>query len=203
MTGPRMRRRGAIASSQLDHVVLGLVIDKPSYGYEIFERFDRRFGAFMPASTSGIYKVLGRLEDEGLIERLEPKVPTRLEGRPRINYRATKPGASRYRAWLADRIRESPERAELLARLGSAVTRRPAAIVEVINAYERECLQEAMTAASLKPARSQSDPVSGLMEDLIVEEQRRSIAAQIAWVAYARERIAVYAKDRGSEGTGS
>jgi DNA-binding PadR family transcriptional regulator len=51
-----------VVPSLIDHAVLALVIERPSYGYELYERFGRRFGEFLPASQGNVYDALKRLE---------------------------------------------------------------------------------------------------------------------------------------------
>ncbi len=58
--------------SLIDYAVLGLLIEQPSDGEELYERFDREFGAFLPASQAAVEDALRRLELEG---RVAPMVP--------------------------------------------------------------------------------------------------------------------------------
>jgi DNA-binding PadR family transcriptional regulator len=183
----------------LEYTVLGLVIEKPSYGYEIYERFERRFGHLVDGgSQSNIYAILKRLQSEAMIEQTDAAVASVSEGRPRIYYRATGSGASTFRGWLAERMRDDRERSELLSRLAATGMRRVDAMLEVIDRYEEECLQEARRTA--RPEREGSSVApeweAELMEDLLLEERRRSIAAQLSWIEYARDRVRAYASQR-------
>lgn len=84
-----------------DEVILGLLKDKPSHGYELLERFRSReqLGRVWTMSTSQLYAVLKRLEIQGLIlgrEVDDPNAP------PRIVYTVTEAGAYRLADWLYD-----------------------------------------------------------------------------------------------------
>jgi DNA-binding PadR family transcriptional regulator len=54
-------------SSLIDYAVLGLLIEQPGDGAELYERFDRRFGAFLPASQATVQDALMRLKREGCV----------------------------------------------------------------------------------------------------------------------------------------
>ena len=180
--------------------VLGLLIERPSYGYEIAQRFDRRFGDFIQASTSNIYATLDRLEREQLIEPLRAEESLETSKRqPKVSYRATGKGASGYREWLAERLQENPQRTGLLSRLATTGVLGIEAMLDVIDRYEEQCLQVARRAGTPhtgpKPLGEseegllQADRAGELMQRLIAEEQRLSIEAQLRWIAYARSEI--------------
>jgi DNA-binding PadR family transcriptional regulator len=184
--------------SPVNWTVLGLVIEKPSYGYEIGQRFEHRFGEFLPVGISSIYAALDRLEKAALIEAMAVEGAGAAKRQPRLRYRATAEGVGAYRGWLADCIRVDPQRPGLLARMASIGMHGVEAMLDVLERYEQECLRErcsmAHTPASGTSART-PDTVSQLMDRLVAEEQRLSIDAQLRWVAYAREELRCYASN--------
>jgi DNA-binding PadR family transcriptional regulator len=165
--------------SLIDSVILALVVEKPSYGYELHERFERRFGKFLSTSLANIYDALSRLEGD---EYVEVAGHSGARGRPRVNFQATAKGAEIHKAWLAERLREDPQRLELLSRLASTSLRRTDAMLSVIDHYMEECSLEARQIAM--PACEDD-----LLCELFVEQRRRVAAAQLEWGAYARSRI--------------
>src|ERR1044072_3302495 len=109
--------------------VLGLVLDRPSYGYELVARFDRAFGE-QPwewrVTPQAIYGALNDLERDGLIE------PIALRGkhwaaspqrRQRQDYRVTGDGARAMRAWLAEPMPGQPPREGSCGSGGTSATR--------------------------------------------------------------------------------
>ena len=81
--------------------VLGLVIQRPGYGYQLEQRVKERFGSAQFVASS-IYKALGRLEKDRLIrvvggEELELADAERSR---RIKYEATPEGSAYFRGWL-------------------------------------------------------------------------------------------------------
>ncbi len=66
----------AVLRSQVVCAVLGLVIEKPSHGYEIGQRFERRFGGFLSVGRSSIYAALASLMEAALIEKMSGRSTT-------------------------------------------------------------------------------------------------------------------------------
>lgn len=87
--------------SPVDVAVLGLVLEHPSYGYELSKRFEQRFGALLSVSRSHIYGALNSLQRDRLIEPLPD--PGDSPRQPKVHYRATEAGVAAFRAWLAER----------------------------------------------------------------------------------------------------
>jgi len=93
----RELRRGT-----LELVLLHLLADEPSYGYELLSRLKRSSGGNFRVKEGTLYPVLYRLEDAGLIEpEWTQPTPAASEGRrggrgvPRKVYRLTEPGVQR------------------------------------------------------------------------------------------------------------
>ena len=182
----------AVLRSQVACAVLGLVIEKPSHGYEIGQRFERRFGGFLSVGRSSIYAALGSLMEAELIEKLSSRSTTGVSrgAKAGASYRATARGARAYRGWLAERVRSDPQRVEMLGRMTLAGVHSAEAALDFIGCYERECVREAQELA--RPIESAADGcagISGLLERLLIEERRRIIDAQLAWITYARAEL--------------
>src|SRR4029077_5192202 len=191
---PDMWSRGShVLKSRVVCAVLGLVIEKPSYGYEISQRFDRRFGGFLQTSgRSRIYAALATLEKAQLVERMAgmPSTEVSRGAKAGDQYRATASGARAYRGRLAQRIRDDPQRVELLGRMTLAAIQGIDAALELIDQFEQECLREARDLAlPSQDDLSEADDIPKLMERLILEERRRTIDAHHGWIAYARAQL--------------
>jgi DNA-binding PadR family transcriptional regulator len=102
----------------LKYGVLGLLVERPGYGYDLAQRLSERLGASWQLTQSSVYTALDQLEQERHVEAVDrvPAAETQSEGRrsrraPRIVYEATELGAAEFRAWLArpstrvDRVR--------------------------------------------------------------------------------------------------
>jgi DNA-binding PadR family transcriptional regulator len=125
--------------SQVGCAVLGLVIEKPSHGYEISQRFEDRFGSFLQAGRSSIYAALASLLDAGLIEKMSSRSSTgvRRGAKAGASYKATASGARAFRGVLVERIRSDPQRVEMLGRMMAAGVHSIGAASEFIDRYEQ------------------------------------------------------------------
>jgi DNA-binding PadR family transcriptional regulator len=162
--------------------LLGLVIERPSYAYELAQRFERTYeGALTLSSVSHIYTALGGLQERGLIE----EIPGTRSGRqPKPHYAVTEKGVSGYRDWLVEQISEDRQRQRMFVMELTALTRRPEIALEVLDGFEKACLAEA---ASTPLPRDDETGGSQLIARLIAEENRLAVGAKLAWIQYARE----------------
>jgi DNA-binding PadR family transcriptional regulator len=177
--------------SPVARAVLGLVIEKPSYGYEIDQRFRGRFGLLLQAEKSSIYRTLNRLAGDGLIEAmpLDGVSVVRRGAKVGPSYRATAEGARAYRALLADEVRTDPRTADLLGRFMLAAMSSVDAALEFLDSYEQSCVQDA---AALAPPGLEAAPpaeVVGVVQRLLLDKQRRAIDADLAWISYAKAEL--------------
>jgi PadR family transcriptional regulator PadR len=76
--------RFAVAGALLDACVLGLVLEKPAYGYELTQRAQ----AIIDVSESTLYPVLRRLQKEGMLTTFDQP----FDGRNRRYYEITTAG---------------------------------------------------------------------------------------------------------------
>ncbi len=192
----------AALRSQVACAVLGLVIEKPSHGYEIGQRFDRRFGGFLSVGRSSIYAALATLMDAGMIEKMSGRSTTGVSrgAKAGASYRATAQGARAYRGWLAERVRNDPQRVEMLGRMTLAGVHSVEAALDFIGRYERECVREAQELSRPAGAAPGHGGISAVVERLLIEERRRMIDAQLSWITYARAELRAVSADSCVDG---
>jgi DNA-binding PadR family transcriptional regulator len=127
------------------HVVLGLLIERPGYGYDLQQRLDARVG-FLRLSESAVYKILERLERQGWIEETgEKRFGATRRGAPRVTYRATAVGRERFKEWIATPSDRAVVRDELQAKLNVSDPSDLPELLAVAEAQGRECLAELAT----------------------------------------------------------
>ncbi len=199
--GSKRESAGEALKSQVVFAVLGLVIEKPSYGYELWKRFEPRFGGFMRTSMSGIYSALGSLAAAGLVEKMVGAESTGVTQGAKAGppYRATEQGTRAYRRRVAERLRGDPGRTEMLGQLVLAGIDGIVAALELLDRYEEQCLLELQEMSPPIASWQSSSVVSRLVERLIVEERRRTIDAQLKWVDYARAELRAFAEQGAAE----
>jgi DNA-binding PadR family transcriptional regulator len=193
--------RGAAAlRSPVSWALLGLVIQRSSYGYELVQRFERTFGdALELSSPSQIYTALDALERRALIEKLPPDKASEASRQPKPHYRATADGISSHGDWLIEQVGDERRRSRLFS-LQLAVLD-PQAALAILARFEQICLREAsgtQTAIADDPAGDEAHAVE-LASRLLREEERVSVEARLAWIGYARREFAALASGRAPE----
>lgn len=171
--------------SPINWAVLGLLIERTGYGYELFHRFERTYGDALQLSTpSQIYGALEALERKGLIERLPSERPNaEPERQPKPRYQATELGKSDYLDWLMAQVTQERQRSELFPLQVAALPPRDALVV--IERYERHLLAERTSA---RPAMM-LDGSSPLARELVEEARRSETGVALKWTAYARRKL--------------
>jgi DNA-binding PadR family transcriptional regulator len=126
------------------HAVLGLVIERPGYGYELYQRLNQRVEGH-EISERAVYPALSSLARSGWIQEL-----TR-EGRAhrqRVWYESTPGGVDEFRGWMG---RPSDEvaslRSDLRWKLALANVEDLPDLIEQTRAQQRACVDriEALT----------------------------------------------------------
>jgi DNA-binding PadR family transcriptional regulator len=182
VTTTRAKRRGR-GPTPVNAAVLALVIEQPSYGYEVWQRFEARFSGVLDVGASRIYQAFDGLLDEGLIEEL-PGAADATRRQPRQRYRATDRGRQSHRAWLAEELHGDPARLELNRRLLATAGDDRASLLDVIDRYEQACLDEM---AQLHTATCAA--VGALRDRLLAEERRLVLEARMKWILFARHQL--------------
>lgn len=178
--------------SPVSWALLGLVIERPSYGYELMQRFERTYGDVLELSSpSQIYVALDTLGQKGLIEELPAAGHIGVVRQPKPHYRATAAGLHDYQEWLIAQMRGERRRSRLFARQLAGLG--PQAALATLDRYEQACLLEAREtpAGAEEPA-----PDAGLAARLVGEEERLAVGARLAWIEYARREFLALAGGR-------
>lgn len=173
--------------SPVNWALLGLVIERPSYAYELAQRFERTYdGALSLSSTSHVYTALRTLEERVLIK----EVPGSGTGRqPKPWYHATQEGLELYQEQLVGQLAEERRRQRLFAIELAALMSEPELAREVIDGYEQACLREAGRGTVGPPEAGSDERHSQLAGRLANEENRLALGARLAWVQYARREL--------------
>lgn len=187
MRAGREAAQAAPMQSQVNWALLGLVIERPSYAYELARRFERTYeGVLTLSSVSHVYTALAALKDRALVEELPG---TRAGRQPKPHYRATPKGLEDYRQWLAAQLDEDLRRQRLFVLSLSTFTRDPQAALEVLALYEQACMSEAQSIPLAPRAEVCANGAPELAARLLAEDSRLALGAKLAWVQYARREL--------------
>jgi DNA-binding PadR family transcriptional regulator len=189
------KERSVPMRSPVNWTVLGLVIERSSYGFELWKRFERLYGdVLVIGSESNIYAALNVLKGKGLIEEV-PGSRTVVPGarrQPKPHYRATPEGVGAYEAWVIAQMRENNRRARQFARQLGALAQRPQAALEMLARYEQACLEE--KGGAIATANELSTRVVPALGDRLASVYGRLVVtATLGWVEYARREFAALA----------
>lgn len=163
--------------------VLGLLLERPSWGYELVARFERGFGG-QPGgwnvTAAAIYQALRHLEQGGLIELLgsdDEDAPSDFSQRSkRQRYRASGDGARTMREWLAAPMPSSPSQEELLIRLRFRGAD-DQTLRAMLKSHAEVCLEELRRIAAVTAHTR--------MERLVKEDRRLAVQARLSWIDFA------------------
>jgi len=180
--------------SSVNWALLGLIIERPSYAYELAQRFKRTYGdALSLSSVSHAYTALGTLQDRALVEELPG---TRTGRQPKPHYRATAKGLQDYHEWLIGQVAEERRRQRVFLLQLTALTRDPDKAMKIVEDYEQACLAETCTTVISSGEGSAPDGALELQARLIAEEKRLAVGAKIAWARFARSELKALANAR-------
>jgi DNA-binding PadR family transcriptional regulator len=200
------RRAQAPMTSAVNWALLGLIIERPSYAYELAQRFERVYGdTVVLSSSSHAYTALGALASRSLIEEI---AGTHGRRQPKPHYRATALGIDSYRDWLVAQVREDRRRQRLFAIQLAGLARDPEAALEIVAEFEQACLEDAGCIPI--PMRNgnrngdqngngTADHGSELAGRLLYKDNRLAVAAKIEWLQYAREELEALANGQAGD----
>lgn len=122
------------------HVVLGLLIERRGYGYDLQQRLDRRF-AFLGFSERVVYRALDSLADDGLIKAVGEKQTDRTSrGAPKKVYAATPAGREEFGRWLAEPCEIAIVREEVHVKVVLSQKENFPRVIELTERLEQKCL---------------------------------------------------------------
>jgi DNA-binding PadR family transcriptional regulator len=134
------------------HALLGLLVDRPAYRYQLGERLQERLGPAWAINSGQLYQTIERLKAEKLIERIDGG-----SGEDQVEravYAITAGGVEEFDRWFGGTLRGARlSRRPLLVKVALAGPERQKDALRQIEAYERSC------AAHLKELMSQRDGI--------------------------------------------
>ncbi len=178
-------------TSLVNWALLGLVIERPSYGWELVNRFERVYeGVLEVSGGSHIYSALDALASREMIE----VVPgTDIGRQPKPHYQATPFGVSSYEDWVVSQVVDERRRQELWVRQLAIFADDPAGALHLVERFERELLKEAG-----QIGRSPSGVPTGsrdeLARELVAERHRVAAGGMLSWLRFAQESFAARAE---------
>ena len=170
------------------HAVLGLVIERPGYGYQLAQRLEERFGSsgFAP---SGVYSALDQLaRDEFVRSAGEMGAGRASRAAPRTIYEATAGGVDHFEAWMLDSSPTPPLRDELHMKIALCRPRNVPRLIDVVHGQELACLGRLQDLKRVTDGeRANSQEWTRLMRMLAADAEVAFWNARIEWLQSARD----------------
>jgi DNA-binding PadR family transcriptional regulator len=171
------------------YAILGLVIERPGYGYQLAQRLEQRFGssAFAP---SGVYSALDQLSRDALVRAAgEFGHGPAKRAAPRMIYEATDEGVDHFEAWMLGASPAPPLRDELHMKIALCRPSNVQPLIDMVYGQELACMARLRDLKQL----SEHELVGGeqewsmLMRTLARDAEIASWKARIEWLQNARE----------------
>lgn len=174
-------------TSPVNWALLGLIIERESYAYELAQRFHSIYrNVISLSSTSHVYTALGVLQDRALIEQL----PGARAGRqPKPSYRATALGIQSYGDWLVGYVQEDRRRQVSFVFGLAALASNGNWVAEILERYEQAWLEQDGPSELFALDGVPDGPAGELIERILLKENELTVAAKRSWVRYARRAL--------------
>jgi DNA-binding PadR family transcriptional regulator len=182
-------------TSPITGALLGLLLERSGYGYELAQRLSERMGPTWRLTPSSIYPVLERLESEQLVRRRVKEMPGRQRQRQRVMYHPTDAAEGAFERWLARPARKEPMRTELLAKFGVARPEDVGHLLSSLDEYELDCLALLDAANETRPGAPPEGSWAALLADVTRLAATEHLQAELGWIRFARERISEFSNE--------
>lgn len=122
------------------HAVLGLVIERPGYGYELIQRLEQRIEGWRPSETA-VYPALRSLRSDGMIRARDAANGSGSAHRGVVWYEATDTGREEFRAWVRAPTDLAPQRDPFWLKVAFADDEDLPWLIELARELEAACLE--------------------------------------------------------------
>jgi DNA-binding PadR family transcriptional regulator len=174
------------------HAVLGLVIERPGYGYQLAQRLEERCAPWRWES-SGVYGALDQLERESHVwgDRTKTTASSGAGRRgPRVIYAATERGRDFFAEWVLGASPPKPARQELDLKMLLAGPEFLPELVEQTWVQEQQCVDELQGLRSGTPASMVDAARMGWSEGAVILQRNaeiKQLQTRIEWLQEARQ----------------
>ncbi len=155
-----------------DCLILGMLMEGPAHGYDLWVKFRDKFGMIWDTSQSQVYSLLSRLEKEGYVSSYEEGSGRRF---PKKVFRITRKGRERFEEWLESPVYSMKRfRVELLAKLYFLLNFRAEIIPEILEMERIICER--------KLEELEKKSVSDLYEGMVHSFKISHIKTNLSWI---------------------
>jgi DNA-binding PadR family transcriptional regulator len=184
-------------TSPVNWALLGLIIERESYAFELAQRFQLIYRDVITlSSTSHVYTALGVLEARAFVEQ----TPGARAGRqPKPNYRATANGIQGYGEWLVGYAREDRRRQAMFVLGLSALASNPGWAAEILDRYEQAWAVHDGSSDLVALDGLPGGVGTELIARILPSENELTAAAKRAWIQQVRAALNDAAAETSSD----
>jgi DNA-binding PadR family transcriptional regulator len=175
------------------YAILGLVIERPGYGYQLAQRLEERFGSssFAP---SGVYSALDQLSRDDFVRAAGEMGPgPARRSAPRMIYEATDRGVSHFESWILGSSPTPPLRDELHMKIALCRPGNLPRLIDLVYGQELACvgrLHDLTQSTERERIVADREDWPRLMRALAKDAEIALWKARIEWLQSARELLA-------------
>lgn len=184
----RSRARGWMEgnSASVRGALLGLILERPGHGGDLASRLHARLGQTWRLDSNDVYRLLEKLEKEGLVEARQ-EGPTRSNGQPAHIFHPTKRTGDALTVWMETLLPREPVRLGLQAKLAVARPQDAPRLIMALKDYEKSCLE---LAQMVTPSNGATRSWTSLCMDCTRDAAFTQLHAEIRWAERTRQRLA-------------
>lgn len=174
--------------------VLGMLIERRGYGYDLANRLQTRLGPGFRAAFGAVYVSLDQLAKEQLVAEAKR---VQVGRQVKVYYEATPAGVKRFDDWMREPPTREPLRGELYLKLAVAQGGHLSLLRDELERLERECLRELDGHEALgqlppeAPNLRWDDAVRWLADAAVVER----LHGDLRWIRMAVRMVASVEED--------
>lgn len=172
------------------HALLGLLLDKPAYRYQLGDRLQARLGPAWRINSGQLYRTIKNLEEDELIERVDRDSDAQDE---RHVFAITLAGAEEFERWFDETIsRTRLLRRPLLVKITLAGPERLKDTLRELEAYEQDCadcLREYLRMRDEIPLGGLRVRADHELLRLNLSADTTQLEAELGWTRHARDRV--------------
>jgi DNA-binding PadR family transcriptional regulator len=172
------------------HALLGLLLERPAYPYQLANRLQERLGPAWNVNSGQLYQTIKSLEKDGLIERVRNAAP---EHEDRHVFSITDDGVLEFERFFCqtpDSVRLC--RRPLLLKITFAGPRQLEKALAKIDAYEQDCAERLAQIARLReelPGDGSLLRADQLLLRLNLSADVFQLEGELRWARHAREML--------------
>lgn len=173
------------------HALLGLLLDRAAYPYELADRLQHRLGPAWRVNSGQLYQLVKGLQRDGLIERVGGA--RERDHHDRHVFAITDAGVGEFERWFeqtADPVRLC--RRPLLVKITFAGPHRLQEALAQVDAYELQCATRLREISQLRETLPDDGPLvraDHLLLRLNLSADLLQLEGELRWARHAREML--------------